>query len=223
MRSLAILHTLCGGLAASTTQAAAERDRLETLLVLLDGLARGAVGEVGARGHTCYGLLINRVWDLTGSMRGPRWTTPRPPRASPGSWPPASPSHAEVLRYCEEELLRKSLFHAVFQATKGVSERLRQMSGLTSDGAELVDQCFGARSGQPLLQINGYRTDSETSEQRGFANLLKGLFGTFRNPPAHTPRATAGWALTEPDALDLFSTLSLVHRRLDTAEAGTRS
>jgi hypothetical protein len=66
--------------------------------------------------------------------------------------------HAEVLHYCEEELLRKSLFHAVFEATKGVSERLRQMSGLTSDGAELVDQCFGARSGQPLVRINGYRS-----------------------------------------------------------------
>jgi uncharacterized protein (TIGR02391 family) len=128
--------------------------------------------------------------------------------------------HAEVLRYCEEELLRKSLFHAVFEATKGVSERLRQMSGLTADGADLVDQCFGARSGTPIVLINAYRSDSETSEHRGFANLLKGLFGTFRNPPAHTPRAAAGWALTEPDALDLFSMLSLVHRRLDAARVG---
>jgi uncharacterized protein (TIGR02391 family) len=47
--------------------------------------------------------------------------------------------HPEVLRYCEEELLRKSLFHAVFEAAKGVSERLRQMSGLSGDGAGLVD------------------------------------------------------------------------------------
>ena|SRR6266545_1823305 len=47
--------------------------------------------------------------------------------------------------------------------------------------------------------------------------LLKGVFGTFRNPPAHTPRAAASWTITEPDALDLFSTLSLIHRRLDRA------
>jgi uncharacterized protein (TIGR02391 family) len=125
--------------------------------------------------------------------------------------------HAEVLRYCGEELLRKSLFHAVFEATKGVSERLRQLSGLTADGADLVDQCFGSKSGPPLVMINRYHSDSETSEHRGFANLLKGVFGTFRNPPAHTPRATAGWTISEPDALDLFSMLSLIHRRLDAA------
>ncbi len=130
--------------------------------------------------------------------------------------------HAQVVRYCEEELLRRSLFHAVFEATKGVSERLRQMTGLTADGAELVDQCFGARAGTPLVRINAYGTDSQTSEHRGFVNLLKGTFGMFRNPPAHTPRATAGWALPEPDALDLFSPLSLIHRRLDDAQVTPR-
>lgn len=125
--------------------------------------------------------------------------------------------HPEVLRYCEEELLRKSLFHAVFEATKGVSGRLRQMSGFTTDGAALVDQCFGASSGTPVVRINAYQAESEVSEHRGFANLVKGIFGTFRNPPAHTPRAAAGWVVTEQDALDLFSMLSLVHRRLDVA------
>src|SRR5258706_13130144 len=94
------------------------------------------------------------------------------------------------------------------------------MGGLTADGADLVDQCFGARSGAPMVRINAYRSDSETSEHRGFANLLKGLFGTFRNPPAHTPRAAGGWALTEPDALDLFSLPSLVHRRLAAGRVG---
>lgn len=126
--------------------------------------------------------------------------------------------HQQVLSYCQEELLRRSLFHAVFEAVKGISERLRQMSGLSTDGAELVDQCFGARSGTPLVRINAYRSDSDLSEHRGFANLLKGVFGTFRNPPAHTPRATGGWQLSESDALDLFSMLSLLHRRLDDAQ-----
>jgi uncharacterized protein (TIGR02391 family) len=126
--------------------------------------------------------------------------------------------HSEVLRYCQEELLRRSLFHAVFEAVKGLSERLRKISGLTSDGGELVDQCFGARAGRkPLLRINAYRSESDFSEHRGFGNLLKGVFGTFRNPPAHTPRATGDWAISEADALDLFSMLSLLHRRLDGA------
>jgi uncharacterized protein (TIGR02391 family) len=44
---------------------------------------------------------------------------------------------------------------------------------------------------------------------------LKGLFGTFRNPTAHSLKAT--WPLSEQDALDLFSLCSYVHRRLDRA------
>ncbi|MEV8517927.1 TIGR02391 family protein [Dactylosporangium sp. NPDC051484] len=48
--------------------------------------------------------------------------------------------HEQVLHYCEEELVRKSLFHAVFEATKGVSERLRQLTGLRLDGAGLVSR-----------------------------------------------------------------------------------
>lgn len=124
-------------------------------------------------------------------------------------------THPEVLRYCEEELVRRSIFHAVFEATKGLAERLRQLSGAHGiDGSELIDHCFGARSG-PALKINDYSTKSEVSEHNGFANLLRGIFGTFRNPPAHAPRATEEWTITEPDALDLFSMLSYSHRRLD--------
>lgn len=122
-------------------------------------------------------------------------------------------AHPEVLRYCQREVLQESTFHAVSEATKGLAERLRQISGLTTDGAELVDACFSTKSGSPILRINGYRTHSEVSEQKGFANLLKGVFGTFRNPTAHAPRE--GWPVNEADALDLFSTLSYLHRRLD--------
>ena len=78
---------------------------------------------------------------------------------------------------------------------------------------------FGAKGGAaPVLRINDYGTESDVSEHRGFANLLRGIFGTFRNRPAHTPRADEEWTITETDALDLFSMLSYVHRRLDEAQ-----
>lgn len=35
----------------------------------------------------------------------------------------------------------------------------------------------------------------------GFANLLRGIFGTFRNPPTHAARAAAEWTITEADSL----------------------
>ncbi|OPC76466.1 TIGR02391 family protein [Embleya scabrispora] len=130
--------------------------------------------------------------------------------------------HPEVVRYCEEEILRKSLFHAVFEATKGVAERLRSLSVSSLDGADLVDHCFGTKSPPPVVRINTFVTETDVSEHKGFANLLKGIFGTFRNPPAHTPRAAARWDITEPDALDLFGTLSFTHRRLDKATVTLR-
>jgi uncharacterized protein (TIGR02391 family) len=125
--------------------------------------------------------------------------------------------HDQVLAYCREELIRRSLFHAVFEATKGLATRMRMLSGSTLDGAELVDHCFAARQGTPVMRINAYVTLTDHSEHAGFANLLRGVFGTFRNPPAHAPRAANEWAISEADALDLFSLLSFVHRRLDNA------
>jgi uncharacterized protein (TIGR02391 family) len=125
--------------------------------------------------------------------------------------------HEQVIFYCQEELIRKSLFHAVFEATKGLAARLRTLSGSTLDGSDLVDHCFASKTGTPIIRINSYMTHSERSEHGGFANNLRGVFGAFRNPPAHTPRATAEWTISEADALDYFSWLSLLHRRLDKA------
>lgn len=125
--------------------------------------------------------------------------------------------HNEVLAYCNEELIRKSLFHAVFEATKGLAARLRVLSASTLDGSDLVNHCFGGKSAPPLIQINPYVTMTDRSEHAGFANLLHGIFGTFRKPPAHAPRVAADWTINEADALDLFSLLSFVHRKLDKA------
>jgi uncharacterized protein (TIGR02391 family) len=131
--------------------------------------------------------------------------------------------HQQVMHYCEEEILRKSVFHAVFEATKGVAERLRDMTGSTLDGADLVDHCFSTKVPPPVVRINNFRTETEVSEHKGFANMLKGVFGTFRNPPAHSARAAGGWKISESDALDLFSLLSYLHRKLDGATVQPRT
>jgi len=119
--------------------------------------------------------------------------------------------HNEVLRFCQAELVADNYFHAVFEATKSVADRIRTMSGLTSDGADLIDKAFSTKS--PILAINTLTTETEQSEQAGFGMLLKGIFGTFRNVTAHAPRIK--WQMLEDDALDLLTMVSFAHRKLD--------
>jgi len=121
--------------------------------------------------------------------------------------------HSDVLVFCRPELVDQNYFHAVFEATKSVAEKIRVRSGLTSDGSVLADQAFGGL--QPRLAINFLQTETEQSEQRGFINLLKGMFGTFRNVTAHAPKVT--WSIDETDALDLLTLVSYLHRRIDAA------
>ncbi|MCF7355530.1 TIGR02391 family protein [Vibrio sp. CK2-1] len=123
--------------------------------------------------------------------------------------------HPDILFYCKEELLVDNYFHSVFEATKSVADKIRYKTGLTSDGANLVNEAFSFKNDIPHLALNTLQSDSEKSEQKGFINLLIGLFGTFRNTTAHAPKVT--WELKEIDALDILSLVSLVHRRLDSA------
>jgi uncharacterized protein (TIGR02391 family) len=119
--------------------------------------------------------------------------------------------HHEVLRFCQAELVADNYFHAVFEATKSVADRIRTLSGLTSDGADLIDKAFSTNS--PILAINTLITETEQSEQTGFGMLLKGIFGTFRNVTAHAPKIK--WQMPEDDALDLLTMVSFAHRKLD--------
>lgn len=123
--------------------------------------------------------------------------------------------HADVLAFCRAELLQQNYFHAVFEATKSIAAKIRALSDLPSDGAELALGAFGLpKDGSPpRLAINDLKTDTDRGEQRGFTNLLVGLFGTIRNPLAHNPRIE--WPMEEADALDILTLTSLVHRKLD--------
>jgi uncharacterized protein (TIGR02391 family) len=118
--------------------------------------------------------------------------------------------HPEVLKYCRVELMQDNYFHAVFEAAKGLAQRIRDLSGVQLDGAALVDRVFAIE--RPILAINSLQTETEKSEHKGFALLLKGCFAAVRNPLAHEPKLL--WQ-GEEDAADYFSLISLLHRKLD--------
>ena len=124
--------------------------------------------------------------------------------------------HSDVLTFCRAELLQDNYFHAVFETTKSVADKIRQKSRLLCDGAILVEEAFGYKNTTlPLLAFNSLQTESELSEHRGLMHLLKGLFAAFRNVTAHEPKIK--WVISEQDALDLLSLASYLHRRLDNA------
>jgi uncharacterized protein (TIGR02391 family) len=126
-------------------------------------------------------------------------------------------AHAEVLRFCRAELLEDNYFHAVLEATKSLAERLRQCAGVQADGARLVDQVLEAESEArlPLVAFNSLATESDRSEHQGLTLMIRGVFSAFRNPTAHEPKILR--PVGEQDATDLLTTISLIHRKLDTA------
>jgi uncharacterized protein (TIGR02391 family) len=121
--------------------------------------------------------------------------------------------HHDVLKFCKPELIQENYFHAVLEATKSISNKIREISGSSLDGNKLIYEVFN--KDKPLIAINSLTTDSEKNEQLGLKNLLNGIFSMFRNVVAHEAKIT--WSISEQDAIDLFTTLSFIHRKLDNA------
>ena len=47
--------------------------------------------------------------------------------------------HADVVKCCKEEYLQENYFHAVFEAARSLSEKVREKTGLQDDGSVLFN------------------------------------------------------------------------------------
>jgi len=72
---------------------------------------------------------------------------------------------------------------AILSALHHLRDMIRDVANLDSDGAPLIGQAFGGNS--PRLRINRFETDTQKDEQRGFEQLLRGLYQGIRNPRTH--------------------------------------
>lgn len=129
-------------------------------------------------------------------------------------------THPDLLRYCTVELLQKNNFHALLEAAKSIPDRIRYETGQSGDGSELVKATLTNASG-PLLAINAGRTATDRSEQSGFANLVAGLLGLYRNPTAHDPKIHR--VVSDEELIEALTAMSMVHRRLDSVVVGRSS
>jgi uncharacterized protein (TIGR02391 family) len=119
--------------------------------------------------------------------------------------------HNEVKKYCIKEYLEKDYFDAVFEAAKGLAERVRQISGLNMDGGQLFQTAFSKND--PYVFFNTMKTESELSEFSGLKELMEAVFHLVRNPAAHTPKVN--WKVDEEKALDVLTIISFAHKYLD--------
>jgi uncharacterized protein (TIGR02391 family) len=120
-------------------------------------------------------------------------------------------AHSEVLRCCRNELLAQDYFHAVQEAAKSLCDRVRTMSGLSSDGTELFQTAFSVKN--PYIAYNSLRTSSEQNQQNGLKEMLCGVIHMIRNVTAHELRIH--WDVNEKDAVDILTQISYLHKLLD--------
>jgi uncharacterized protein (TIGR02391 family) len=120
-------------------------------------------------------------------------------------------AHQQIFIYCGAELLVENYFHSIFEAVKSIADRIRELTGLTSDGVELINTAFSIDA--PLLKINSLSNSTDRSEHLGFVNIIRGLFGVIRNPTAHEPKIK--FVIEEEEALDVMVMVSFTHKRLD--------
>ena len=167
------------------------RSKLNTVLIL-SGFEHGSDGKFRTRpAATTLTEAERRVKTIQAKFQGRR-------------------IHPRVLEYCRAELMQDNYFHAVLEASKGLEQGIRDKSGVEGSGASLVDKVFLVN--EPILEFNTRRTETEQTQHKGFAALLKGCFAAVRNPLAHEPKIM--WD-GEDDAADYFTLISLLHRKLD--------
>ena len=102
-------------------------------------------------------------------------------------------------------------FHAIFEAAKSLSEKVREKTGIQDDGSNLFNNAFAVNN--PRLAINSLQTPSERNAQNGLKEMLNGVTHMVRNVTAHELKIK--WIVNEQDAIDILTTISFLHKQLD--------
>ena len=125
--------------------------------------------------------------------------------------------HDNVTKYCTEELLNEDYFHAVFEACKGLFDRIRELSGLNLDGYPLIDKAFNIdkKPFQPKIFIKGNNLSNqdEKNQYYGLISSIKTCLYLYRNHQAHIPKIYDKLSLK--DAMRGLISVSLAHELLD--------
>lgn len=100
---------------------------------------------------------------------------------------------------------------AVLNSIVAVFDLIRLRTSIDKDGSDLVGEVFSLTN--PKLVVSTLETESGRNDQKGFIQLLNGLFQGVRNPKAHTLTINP----TETAAAQYLVFSSLLCRRIEEA------
>jgi uncharacterized protein (TIGR02391 family) len=119
--------------------------------------------------------------------------------------------HPQIMASSCRQFRSGHLRDAVLNSIVAVFDFLRQRTGLDKDGATLVAEAFSLD--HPILEVADLTTESGRNEQKGFIQILQGVYLGVRNPKAHTLNND----LNEYKASQYLVLASLLARRIEEA------
>jgi uncharacterized protein (TIGR02391 family) len=119
--------------------------------------------------------------------------------------------HPYIAKGCSKLFADGHYAQAVEESAKAVFQYLRDVSGLTLDGATLAQQSFSIKN--PILAFSDLSDESKRNEQVGFMEMLAAFAKGVRNPLAHTH----GKLEEQQKAFEYLCLASLFCRRIDDA------
>jgi len=122
--------------------------------------------------------------------------------------------HPEVVRHCAKLFQQGNYFHAVFEAAKAYNKAVKDKSGLSADGHQLMMRVWDARTG--VLKRTACATETDINVQDGLKFLSAGLMQAIRNPTAHEPALL--WPIDQKDCLDILGFIAFLFRQLDSSQ-----
>ena len=101
---------------------------------------------------------------------------------------------------------------AIFEAFKAVNNYVKEKTGLTLDGTNLMEKVFNEN--KPILKMNDLLNPSDKNEQTGFKHLFIGSQMGIRNPRSHENVKQEDPIIT----LHYLGIASLLMKRIDQAK-----
>jgi uncharacterized protein (TIGR02391 family) len=92
--------------------------------------------------------------------------------------------HPYIAKGCSRLFVDEHYAQAVEESAKAVFQYLREITGLTLDGAALAQQALSVKS--PILAFSDLADETKRNEQVGFMEMLAAFAKGVRNPLAHT-------------------------------------